>query len=34
MKWIVMKKNLMKMKTNFHGIMFSSYLFQINKYYR
>ena len=33
MKQIVMKKNLVKMQTNFHVIMLSSSLFQISKYH-
>ena len=33
MKQIVMKKNLVKIETNFHAIMLSSSLFQISKYY-
>ena len=34
MKQILMKKNLVKIRTNFHVIMLSSSLFQINKYHR
>ena len=33
MKQIVMKKNLVKMQTNFHAIMLSSSLFQISRYH-
>ena len=33
MKRIVMKKNLVKIQTNFHAIMLSSSFFQINEYH-
>ena len=33
MKRILMKKNLVKIRTNFYVIMLSSSLFQINKYH-
>ena len=34
MKRILMKKNLVKIRTNFHVIMLSSSLLQISKYHR